>query len=133
MLTGKMAFPGDTISDTLAAVLRLEPDWEALPDNTPALTRRLLTRCLEKDVRRRLRDIGEARIRIDRSLSGEAVELSSAVMAAPAEPAPPPKPSRLPWLVAAGALLLALAGWVVPGLLEEDEPLPVMRFKIDLV
>jgi serine/threonine protein kinase len=72
MLTGKMAFPGETISDTLAAVLKLDPDWEALPDDTPALTRRLLIRCLEKDVRKRLRDVGEARIRIDRSLSGEA-------------------------------------------------------------
>jgi serine/threonine-protein kinase len=132
MLTGKMAFPGETISDTLAAVLKLDPDWEALPDDTPALTRRLLIRCLEKDVRKRLRDVGEARIRIDRSLSGEAIELSSDLMATPAEAAPPPKPSKLPWLVAAGALLLALAGWVVPGLLEKDEPLPVMRFKIDL-
>jgi serine/threonine-protein kinase len=133
MLTGTMCFPGETISDALAAVLKLEPDWEALPDDTPALARRLLTRCLEKDVRKRLRDIGEARIRIDRSLSGEAVELPPDMMTAPAEAAPPPKRSKLPWLVAAGALLLALAGWVIPGLLEADEPLPVMRFKIDLV
>jgi hypothetical protein len=132
MLTGKMAFPGETISDTLAAVLKLEPDWEALPEETSAAARRLLTRCLEKDARKRLRDIGEARIRIERSLSGEAVELPPDLMAPPGEAAVLPKPSKLPWLVAAGALVLALAGWVFPGLLDKDEPLPVMRFKINL-
>jgi serine/threonine-protein kinase len=132
MLTGKMAFPGETISDTLAAVLKLEPDWDALPEETSAAARRLLTRCLEKDARKRLRDIGEARIRIERSLSGEAVELPPDLMAPPGEAAVLPKPSKLPWLVATGALVLALAGWVFPGLLHEDEPLPVMRFKINL-
>jgi serine/threonine protein kinase len=132
MLTGEMAFPGETISDTLAAVLKLEPDWKALPEETPAVARRLLTRCLEKDARKRLRDIGEARIRIERSLSGEAIELPSDLVAPPGEAAALPKSSKLPWLVAAGALVLALAGWVIPGLLDKDEPLPVMRFKIDL-
>ena len=49
MLTGRTAFPGETVSDTLAAVLEREPDWNALPADTPSSVRRLLRRCLEKD------------------------------------------------------------------------------------
>jgi serine/threonine-protein kinase len=62
MLSGRRAFQGDGISDTLAAVLRQEPDWSALPASTPRPVRRLIERCLDRDLRRRLRDIGEARI-----------------------------------------------------------------------
>ncbi len=62
MLSGQRAFKGDDISDTLAAVLRQDVDWTALPASTPASVRRLIARCLDRDVRRRLRDIGEARI-----------------------------------------------------------------------
>jgi serine/threonine-protein kinase len=62
MLSGRRAFKGDDIADTLAAVLRQDIDWTALPASTPAPVRRLIARCLERDVRQRLRDIGEARI-----------------------------------------------------------------------
>ena len=62
MLTGKPLFTGETVSDVLAAVLTREPDWAALPASTPPGVRRLLHRCLERDPKRRLRDIGEARI-----------------------------------------------------------------------
>ncbi|MEE8368481.1 MAG: serine/threonine-protein kinase, partial [Thermoanaerobaculia bacterium] len=62
LLTGDQLFDGKTVSDVLAAVLRAEPDWKALPNSTPLPLRNLLTRCLERDDRRRLRDIGEARI-----------------------------------------------------------------------
>ena len=65
MLSGQRAFKGDDISDTLAAVLRQDIDWTALPASTPAPVRRLMARCLDRDVRRRLRDIGEARIVLD--------------------------------------------------------------------
>ena len=65
MLTGRLAFPGDTLSDTIASILQGEPDWRALPETTPAGIRRLLRRCLEKDPARRLRDIGDARIEIE--------------------------------------------------------------------
>ena len=58
-------FPGETISDTIAAILEREPDWHALPAATPAAIRRLLRRCLEKDPKRRLRDIADARLEID--------------------------------------------------------------------
>ena len=60
MLTGRPAFPGDTISDTLSAVIGRDPDWTALPDDTSPAVRALVMRCLEKDRRRRLRDIGDA-------------------------------------------------------------------------
>ena len=64
ILTGRSPFLGETLSDTIAKVLDREPDWEALPRNTPALVRRLLRRCLDKDPRERLRDIGDARVEI---------------------------------------------------------------------
>ena len=62
MLSGQRAFKGDDIADTLAAVLRQDVDATVLPSSTPASVRRLIARCLERDVRQRLRDIGEARI-----------------------------------------------------------------------
>ena len=58
MLTGRNAFRGDDVSATLAQILEREPDWSALPARTPASVRRLLTRCLQKDPKRRLRDVG---------------------------------------------------------------------------
>ena len=69
MLTAARAFPGEDVSDTLAAVLRGEPDWRTLPAKTPASIRRLLRRCLEKDRKRRLSDIGDARLEIDEALT----------------------------------------------------------------
>ncbi|MEO7145578.1 MAG: protein kinase [Bryobacteraceae bacterium] len=65
MLTGRRAFAGETISDTLAAVLKTDPDWSALPAGTPPPIRRLLRRCLEKDRKKRLHDIADARLEID--------------------------------------------------------------------
>ncbi len=70
MLAGRRAFAGDDISTTLAAVLLKDPEWHALPASTPVGLRRLLTRCLTKDPKARLRDIGEARVRIDELLGG---------------------------------------------------------------
>ena len=67
MLTGERAFAGGDVSETLAQVIMKEVDWTALPADTPASLRQLLQRCLERDPRQRLRDIGEARIGIARS------------------------------------------------------------------
>jgi len=66
-LTGKAAFRGPTVSDTIAAILEREPDWKALPSRTPRAIRALLARCLTKDPWSRLRDIGDARIEIARA------------------------------------------------------------------
>ena len=65
MLAGRKTFDRDTASDTMAAILEREPDWRRLPAATPAAVRRLLQRCLEKDVSRRLRDIGDACLELD--------------------------------------------------------------------
>jgi Tol biopolymer transport system component len=65
MLTGRRVFEGDEVSDTLAAVLTKDPDWGALPADTPTAVRRLLRRCLARDRRARLPDIGSARLDID--------------------------------------------------------------------
>jgi serine/threonine-protein kinase len=70
-LTGGKAFPGETASDVIGAVLRGEPDWAALPEATPPRLRELLGRCLRKDARQRLRDLGDARLEIEALLAGD--------------------------------------------------------------
>jgi serine/threonine-protein kinase len=69
MLTRRAAFGGDTMSDTIAKILEREPDWAALPAATPPSIRRLLSRCLLKNVKQRLRDIGDARADIEEACS----------------------------------------------------------------
>jgi Tol biopolymer transport system component len=78
MLTGKKAFAGETVTDVLAAVLTKEPDWNALPEQVPDGVRRVLRRCLQRDVKLRLRDIGDARLDLED------------VAAFPASPGPSP-------------------------------------------
>jgi hypothetical protein len=77
MITGRAVFARDTISDTIVAVLDREPDWSALPATTAPAIIRLLQRCLDKDPKRRLRDIGEARVDLDESRSTTSVESSA--------------------------------------------------------
>ena len=79
MLTGRQLFSGETVSDTLAAVLRADVDWDALPKDTPRAIRHLLARCLEKDPRRRLRDIGEATLVLGDLRSGRLSDEPAAV------------------------------------------------------
>src|SRR5262249_46374402 len=64
MLSGRPAFEGGTLSDILAKVLEHDPDWNALPQATPPIIERVLRRCLDKDSKQRLRDIGDARVEI---------------------------------------------------------------------
>jgi hypothetical protein len=77
MLAGKRAFEGETVSDTLAAVLMKDPDWGALPEQTPAAVRKILRRCLQRDARLRLRDIGDARLELDELSARGASSLSA--------------------------------------------------------
>jgi len=103
MLTGRRAFEGETVSDTLAAVLTRDPDWTALPAETPAPVRRVLRRCLDRDPKTRLHDVADARL-----------ELDEPVLVAPAASAATPLPprSRAPLAISIAALaLLAAAGW----------------------
>jgi len=73
LLTGKRLFRGESLTDTVAAVLEREPEWQKLPPATPAKIRDLLRRCLQKEASRRLRDIGDARIEIEEALLAPAV------------------------------------------------------------
>jgi eukaryotic-like serine/threonine-protein kinase len=102
MLTGKTAFPGESVTDALAAVIRAEPDWSQLPPATPIRIRVLLQRCLQKDPKQRLQAIGEARIAIDEVLSGTRDPTSAISAARPA------KQWHL-WLVSGVAGLFVLA------------------------
>ena len=70
MLTGQRLFTGETISDTLASVLKTDPNWRALPAAVPPRLRRLLRWCLEKDPKRRLQAIGDARVQIEDLIAG---------------------------------------------------------------
>ena len=97
MLAGGRAFAGDTMTDILAAIARAEPDWKALPEGTPPAIRRLLVRALEKDPKRRLRDIGEARIAID-----------DAAVAEPSSPATPKSSSVRAWVLVVALVVAAL-------------------------
>jgi Tol biopolymer transport system component len=65
MLTGRQAFEGEDVSLVLAKVIERQPDFDALPDSTPLALRKVLTRCFEKNVKRRLRDIGDALVDLD--------------------------------------------------------------------
>jgi serine/threonine-protein kinase len=77
MMTGRRTFQADTLSDTIAAILGREPDWNALPAGLPPNIRRVLQRSLEKDTVRRLRDIGDARIELEEEASGTRAKTSS--------------------------------------------------------
>ncbi|HVG83561.1 MAG TPA: protein kinase [Vicinamibacterales bacterium] len=102
MLTGRPAFTGATITDILSAIVRSEPEWSALPGETPAAIRRLLRRCLAKDPNQRLHAIADARLEI-------ADALNHADTAPTVEGASSSRRARLPWIIAGTALVAALA------------------------
>ncbi|HKI85474.1 MAG TPA: serine/threonine-protein kinase, partial [Thermoanaerobaculia bacterium] len=116
MLTGAKLFAGDSVPETLADVLKGGIDLEKLPDQTPWTIRRLLTRCLERNPKQRLRDIGEARIAIEEAISGVGAD-----GVRPGEPASDqtvgvrraPLRRLLPWAVAGLFLILVGVAWLV--------------------
>ena len=113
MLTGRRLFVGETVSDTLASVLKTDPDWTLLPAETPVTVRRLLARCLERDPKRRLHDAADARIEIEESL-GELRGLSSPSVTGVAPPLPrAPGISTRTAIAAAAALVLVAAAFAV--------------------
>jgi serine/threonine-protein kinase len=104
MLAGQALFAsGETLPDTIAAVMTREPDWNVLPKDTPPHVRRLLRRCLRKDAKNRLRDIGEARIALD--------EGGDATLEGASQTPPNQLRRALPWALAAGAAVIA--GWAL--------------------
>jgi eukaryotic-like serine/threonine-protein kinase len=127
MLTGKMAFRGESVTDTLAAVIRADPDWSQLPAATPVRVRVLLQRCLQKDPKQRLQAIGDARIALEEVLSG--VQDPTSVPATA-------RPAKRRWLwpsVAAACIVISIAGWLAFLYLRPKAPTAqVQRFEIPL-
>ncbi len=116
MLTGQPTFKGESVSDTLAAVIKDAPNLESLPATTPRTIRGLLSRCLNKDPKHRLQAIGEARIAIEEYLanpsSSESSDVSPALVAAAAVSSPPRKHAPVVLIAAALTLVVGLAaGW----------------------
>ena len=129
MLTGARPFAGDDLSETLAHVIDREPDWAALPASVPPVLASFLRRCLQKDPRERMRDIGDVRLAMD-----VAVETSDN-----GRPAAPDVPELRAWqrptaLAVGGVLLLmigAVAGWEAWGVMRPGVgPANVARFSI---
>jgi len=109
-LTGKRPFLGDTVTESIAAILRGEPDWNSLPAGTPGNVQAVLRRCLQKDPRDRLRDIGDARLEIEAP-----VAYPSEAMAARRRPS-------LLWLVAATAVALLAGILIGPAIMRYIRP-----------
>lgn len=122
MLTATRPFPGDDVAETLAAVLRAEPEWFKLPTNTPAAIHRLLARCLQKDRQHRLAAIADARPDLEEAKSP--VEQHSL------------RSSRTPWIMAATALLGLVIAVVVAMMFalgrspDSAPPIDPLRFTI---
>ena len=110
MLTGTRLFKRESVPDTLAAVLREPIVFSSLPAETPAAVSALLERCLERDPRQRLRDIGEARVSLERALASPAADKSTD---ASAHPTASRVRTLVPWALFAGTAV-ALAGVLIP-------------------
>jgi len=132
MLTGRRAFGGDDVSHTLALVMTKEPEWTALPSSTPPALRGLLRRCLDKDPKRRLQAIGDARLVIEDLISGASSDDATGT----------PNPSNLsnrrpwsralPWVVAATALATAAVAVWSPWRADTPIDRPLVRLDVDL-
>jgi len=110
-LTGRKAFDGETVSDTIAAILEREPDWDALSEAVPVKIRDLLHRCLQKDGERRLHDIADARLEIDEELAEPSGDRSLPLSAS--SPARRVNRWSLIAVALASVLLGALGVWIV--------------------
>ena len=128
MLTGKMLYVGETVTETIAQVITQPANLDALPAQTPAAVRRILRRCLEKDPRSRFQSAGDIRIEIDEVLSGNTGN---------ATPAPPPPARRRVWPWVPAAVAIAAVGLLLfvakPWQRREatDEPSMLLDVRID--
>ena len=122
MLTGKRIFDGETVSDTLAAVLRGEPDWAALPAGTPAPRfGTLLRRSLSREWRARLADIADARLEIEEAKREESLPV----------PGPPSSRRReYSWAAVAAVLLLTTIGLGVWAFRQQPDVREIVRFDV---
>ena len=131
MLAGRRAFTGDDVSELLVSVLRDAPNFDELPAGTPSAVRRLLRRCLEKDPRKRLRDIGDARVELDEAMNAPDLDdRRPGINGAPVAT----KSQRSRVVVAAGALALIALAIVATWWLKPDPVIgrPIARFAVSL-
>ena len=125
MLTGIGPFPGETVTDALGAILHREPDWNLLPPSTPGRIKDLIRTCLAKDRRNRLHDIGDARLDLERAISGQ--EWASAAIPTPVQSRTHPRA-----IVAACfmALVTGGIGWVLASWLTRPVPVASQTFHV---
>src|SRR5262245_5375719 len=124
MLTGARVFEASDVTDTIAAVVRADPDWTKLPNDTPAAIRRLLRRCLQKDRAQRLADMADARLELDEAM----MEPQPASVAVPISQR---GRALVPWIVAALAVVTAI-GVVVATNRRAVVPAPLVRMSVAL-
>lgn len=124
MLTGERAFDGEDVTDILAAVVKIEPDWDRLPESTSRTIRALLRRCLQKDKTLRMRDPGDIRIEI--------VEALGAPKEVGATPPSSAAQSKLSWVVAAALAIAVLALGAILWRSSRPAERPLVRLDVDL-
>ncbi|HKI86337.1 MAG TPA: protein kinase, partial [Thermoanaerobaculia bacterium] len=128
MLSGKRAFPGETISDTLASVLKLEPEWSSLPATVGPRVRGVLARCLEKDPNRRFYSAMDAAMELGASAHRD--ETGGSI----GESEGNRSRGWLPWTIAAGCAVLGVAGMLFIGNAgrQQSSPAPTTRFNLEV-
>jgi serine/threonine-protein kinase len=126
LLTGDNPFRGDTVADSVGAIMHRNPDLDALPPATPTAIRRLLKRCLARERGQRLHDIADARIELEDAIANPEVEAEPA--AVQVKPAPA---SKLPWIALAVLVpLFAVLGWFLGSGGEPEALKETRRFKL---
>ncbi len=124
LLTGKTLFKGNTLSDTIAAILEREPDFGAMPDDLDPALRRLLERCLERTPKRRWQAIGDVRIAMELAAEAERDPLPAKVEKRGWE--------RIAWVTATSGLLIAVLALLVTGVGDSDREPEAVRFVVPL-
>ncbi len=129
MLTGQRAFPGDDLTETLAAVVKLDPKWDAIGAAVPARVRQVLRVCLQKDPRQRVQAIGDVRLALEGAFE----------TTAPQATVPRVRPTSasarvLPWVSSTAALVFAIAWLIVWAPWRARMPVdrPLVRLDVDL-
>lgn len=125
MLTGRQLFVGETASDTMAGILKSEPEWDLLPQGLPFQVERVIRRCLAKEPRQRLRDIGEARVRLENP------EAESGMFSGPVAVAPAPKSLRKKLTIwGLVSIKAAVVVWLIFGRADKVVELPAWHVAI---
>ena len=127
MLAGRRAFDGEDATEVIAAVVRAEPDWSAIPADVPAHIRTLVKRCLEKDRKARIGDVAVARFLLD-----EASAVPSAVAATIGGAASPRWRRSVPWILAGAALAVAALTVATGRRSRPEQPAAPMRLSVEI-